>query len=279
FVLRCDAKWVEHPEHFELMNQQRQFNIRIDAAELEEGVPHYTELQAFDADHIEMGPLFRVPITVILPVTVDESTQFVVTRDLTLKPAEDQRLFVHVPEGADWAMFKFQSHDRDHFARYVFHAVQLLPNESYRSHESYKMVTLSEQGESTQAMAVVGGRTLELCITKWWSSLGDSSGTYTLAFRGNVPIPTAITILSCDATAQFGIGNGLAFEEVHPAITFRHVCHPTRPVDSRVEPLGPRDLFHDGRQIYRLLLTYSFTVHKGSEVCFLRMALIEDLSS
>lgn len=45
-------------------------------------------------------------------------------------------------------------------------------------------MTLSDNGEMTQAISVVGGRTLELCITKWWSSLGEVTCTYSLSFHG-----------------------------------------------------------------------------------------------
>jgi hypothetical protein len=44
-----------------------------------------------------------------------------------------------------------------------------------------------------------------------------------------------------------------------PGITMRYLCHPFRPIDVRIEPLGSRDLFQNATQIYRILLTYNFT--------------------
>ncbi len=39
-----------------------------------------------------------------------------------------------------------------------------------------------------------------------------------------------------------------------------------RPVEFKLKPLGRRDLFQEGRQIYQLVLTYQFTVTKACEV-------------
>lgn len=50
-----------------------------------------------------MGPLFRVPITVIVPIIADESTQFTISRKLRCRPAVPERMFIHVPDDADWA--------------------------------------------------------------------------------------------------------------------------------------------------------------------------------
>jgi hypothetical protein len=48
-------------------------------------------------------------------------------------------------------------------------------------------------------------------------------------------------------------------EDIHPAISLKQFNLPVRPSESRVEPLGPRDLFDDGVQIYRLLNQYQFS--------------------
>jgi hypothetical protein len=46
-----------------------------------------------------------------------------------------------------------------------------------------------------QGIPLVPGRTLELCIAKNWSSLGESVGIYTLRFCGVMPIPTELTLV------------------------------------------------------------------------------------
>jgi hypothetical protein len=54
------------------------------------------------------------------------------------------------------------------------------------------------------------------------------------------------------------IVNELRYEELSPAITYRHLCHPMRPAESKIAPLDGRELFPDGQQIFALKLAYTF---------------------
>lgn len=45
------------------------------------------------------------------------------------------------------------------------------------------------------AVKLRGGRTMELCVTKWWANLGEAMVRIEVAFRGTVPIPTALNIV------------------------------------------------------------------------------------
>lgn len=43
-LLTCDASYVKLPRLFVMMNQNREFSIRIDPTGLEKGVPHFTQV-------------------------------------------------------------------------------------------------------------------------------------------------------------------------------------------------------------------------------------------
>ncbi|VDK58046.1 unnamed protein product [Anisakis simplex] len=250
-----------------MMHQQRQFAIRIDPTGLETSVAHFTEIKAFDSRNPSLGPLFRVPITTIVPLTVDSSNQFTISRKLRCKPAVPERLFIHVPDDADWATLKVLSLDDKHQTKYVVHCVQLLPNLAYRSTEYYKTITLEPNSELQHAIKLRGGRTLELCVTKWWANLGEALINVELAFHGIVPIPRTINVMSSEMAHRFDIRNGrIRYEDIQPGITFRHLSQPVRVSEVKLQPLGPRDLFDNGSQTFRLLLSYSFSIAKATEV-------------
>jgi hypothetical protein len=59
---------VEHGKFLDLAFADRTLDIRLDPSHLKDDQVHFTELQAFDIDHIQAGPLVRFPITVIRPV-------------------------------------------------------------------------------------------------------------------------------------------------------------------------------------------------------------------
>uniref|UniRef100_A0A915CK82 Tripeptidyl-peptidase 2 n=1 Tax=Parascaris univalens TaxID=6257 RepID=A0A915CK82_PARUN len=265
-ILTCDAPYVSCPTQMELMHQQRQFTVRVDPTGLEPSVANFTQILAFDSQNPSMGPLFRVPITVIVPLIADESTQFTISRKLRCRPAVPERMFIHVPDDADWAALRVISLDDKHQTKYVVHCVQLIPNVAYRASEYYKTITLEPNSEVQHAVKLRGGRTMELCVTKWWANLGEAMVRIEVAFRGAIPVPTALNIMSSESSYRFEVRNSrIRHEEILPAITFRHLCQPVRPSEAKVQPMGPRDLFDNGSQTFRLLLTYPFSIPKATE--------------
>uniref|UniRef100_A0A914CYN1 Tripeptidyl-peptidase 2 n=1 Tax=Acrobeloides nanus TaxID=290746 RepID=A0A914CYN1_9BILA len=276
-LLTCDASYVKLPRLFVMMNQNREFSIRIDPTGLEKGVPHFTQIVALDADNKSLGPVFRVPITVIVPLTTDETSNYNISKQLKLKPAIPYRLFVHVPEGASYVSLNMKSLDDVSVTKYVAHFMQILPNRATRNTEHYKLVVLEPNGEYKTSVKVHGGRTLELCLSKLWQSLGEADVKFDLDFHGIKPIEEKIEMFSTEACHRFDIQNSLRFEEITPSISFKHACQPVRPSESKIQPLAARDLFDNGIQTFRLLLTYSFNVHKGGEYHFALPGLTEFL--
>lgn len=69
--LVCDppVSYVQHGKFLDLAYNDRTFDIRIDPSQLQQDRVHFTELQAFDVNQINAGPLVRFPITIIKPTT------------------------------------------------------------------------------------------------------------------------------------------------------------------------------------------------------------------
>lgn len=68
FVCEPPVSYVQHGKYLDLAFNDRTFDIRIDPSGLKEDSVHFTELQAFDLNQINAGPLARFPITIIKPM-------------------------------------------------------------------------------------------------------------------------------------------------------------------------------------------------------------------
>uniref|UniRef100_A0A0N5AND1 Tripeptidyl-peptidase 2 n=1 Tax=Syphacia muris TaxID=451379 RepID=A0A0N5AND1_9BILA len=267
-VLICDTSLVKCPKQLELTNQQHQFVVSIDPSSLQPGKAYFFKIEGFDACHLSMGPLFVVPITVIVPLLFNKETNYTFTQSLILNPSIPERIFFHIPSDADWGDLVLYNKSNEE-AKYVLHCVQIQPNTAIRCSETYKALILKPNSENVVVVKLIGGRTMELCITKWWSHLGNGNIDVKLQLHGTRPTSNEIYVMSTEVCHRFQIQNSImSYEKISPAITFRQICYPLHPKFVKIRPLGPRDLFHDGSQVFQLLLSYSFTLPKATEALF-----------
>ena len=260
--------FLQHPTLFELFNKSREFQVRVDTSKLPAGSLHFTEIMAVDPSAPHLGPLFRVPVTVIVPVVLTAKDNFQVERQFRAQPGVPNRFFVHVPEEASYAHFSVKSLCKDKVTKYTLHAIQLLPDKRTAQTEHHKIIIVEPEGEDHDFFHVYGGHTLELCLAKIWSSPGEADVRLQVTFHGARPTMTQLTLLSTEQSHMVKIRNALRFEEVCPSITLRHLCRPLRPTDSKIMPLGPKDVFPDGQQLFALQLGYNFNVSKAADFNF-----------
>uniref|UniRef100_A0A915EHM6 Tripeptidyl peptidase II Ig-like domain-containing protein n=1 Tax=Ditylenchus dipsaci TaxID=166011 RepID=A0A915EHM6_9BILA len=123
---------------------------------------------------------------------------------------------------------------------------------------------------------VRGGRTLEVCLSKLWANAGECQVDFDLSFHAVRPLKN-LEFFSTYSLHRVDIVNSLRYEEFLPTIKMNHLCQPTKPTDAKIEALGPRDLFDNGQQMFRLLLTYSFNVPKSSSFQFALPGITEFL--
>ncbi|XP_033760966.1 tripeptidyl-peptidase 2-like [Pecten maximus] len=266
-ALTCDAAWVQHPKHLELMNVARTISVKVDHSGLTEDA-HYTEICAFDVSCVEKGPVFRIPITVIKPAKVsDETTYEMCFNDVQFKPGHIHRHFIHVPQGATVAVLNVKSLDKDKNCRMLLHGMQVVQQYQYKKFEFEKFVTISSQGQTTQAFQVVDNSTLEMCIAKWWANLGDVTLNYKITFHGVTLDNARPTMQGAEGITRFNVRALLKNEDISPSITLKSLVQPIRPTEHKMKCLfGPRDTLPGDRQIYGIELTYNFHIDKNIEV-------------
>ncbi len=68
FICEPSVSYVQHGKFLDLAYNDRTFDIKVDPSHLKEDQVHFTELQAFDTNQINAGPLVRFPITIIKPI-------------------------------------------------------------------------------------------------------------------------------------------------------------------------------------------------------------------
>ncbi|GAB6021153.1 hypothetical protein CHUAL_003784 [Chamberlinius hualienensis] len=265
-VLTCDAPWVSIPTHLDLAYTARSFNIKVDPLGLSFGL-HHASVKAFDVSCPQKGPLFRIPITVVKPHVVNETTRYQFKcHDVSFKPGYICRKFFVVPDGATRAELSLQLCDPSPDAKFVVHAVQLQSQRSFKTVEFNKMLNLAEQCESVQTFSVNGTSVLEVAIGKWWTSPGDVRLNFNVSFHGLLPDQKSIIMHAADGIYKLGVSSFLFYEELMPNITLKQHVQILKPCENTIVALGPRDLFPDGRQIYEIQLNYNFIVSKATEV-------------
>ncbi|CAK8697827.1 unnamed protein product [Clavelina lepadiformis] len=274
-VICCNQSWITCPSYLELMNTARTFNVKVDARGLNPGA-HYGEIQGFDSDSPHRGALFTVPVTVIKVDIVDASSSFKFKLEASLfKPGHICRRFFHVPDGATWAELSLKNNSIDQSARFVVHSVQLLPQRAFRETQFYKFVNISHGGLADITFPVIGGNTLELCVARWWSNLGDVTLSYDVQFHGIKTSSCVTTMHAVDGIHRMEL-KSLLSDEISPAITLKHVVQPLRPTEHAIKPLTSRDFLSGDRPVYELVNTYSFHLSKSTEV-IISFPLLSDL--
>ncbi|CAF3801202.1 unnamed protein product [Adineta steineri] len=273
FICDPPVSYVQHAKFLDLSYADRTFDIRIDPSHLKEDEVHFTELQAFDTNQINAGPLARFPITIIKPISVNSQTNSLEFNSQTFKPSQIRRHFLQVPTGSNIAVFKITNHSCDISSLMNLHFIQLESGRSFRSNEFEKIIRLSPNAIFQCYFNVQDKRTLELCLARWWSSLSIMDTSYSIKFHSILISPSiSLHLRSSQSYERFVLENRLinTYENINglPTINWKFLVQTLRPNkdESKIQILSKRDCLTDQRQIYQLLLVFNFTLLKASEI-------------
>lgn len=263
-VMICKESYVSYPSHLDIANASRTISIKVETSGLKPG-EHHTSVEAFDVNCIEKGPVFRIPITIIQAEQLPACNYSVQFDDVMFKPNSIKRHFFVVPELATWGMIRMRCTEEEQTGRFVLHCMQLLPKQNCKSLETNKNFTVISNTETIQSFQVRGGIIIEVVVAKYWANLGDTNINYSISFHGVKPSHPAITMYASEGLYPLQV-TSLQGEEILPCITLKNSVQILRPTDAKISPLTARDVIPKGRQIYELVLSYSFHLNKGTEV-------------
>lgn len=266
-ALACNADWVHCPDYLELMNLGRMVSVKVDPTSLPAGV-HNTCIRAYDVSCPDKGPVFRVEITVVRPLTIpkDFPKPHFSMKNVQFQPNTIKRHFILIPDEVTWAILRMQGLQADKFGRFVVHAIQLRPKLCCKTLEFHKMINISSLAEVSLGFQVKGGLVLELVIAKYWANLGDIEVNYSLELHGCRPDNNSITMHHADGIHSLELSSGIQMEEISPNIQIKNSVSILRPSDAKIVAMTSRDVFPPSRHVYQLQLTFNFHLNKQTEI-------------
>ena len=285
--LQSTEEWAQVGPESTLSSVGDMISVFVDPTSLEPGA-HYAEVQGIDPQHPERGPLFRLPVTVlrVLPTAtvlrvpaaiqnkLDSKLPTNVEKDETLDlvdgwmeehiydmaPGRIERRFITVPDGATWADLRFQMapHGNGGRARmFMVHALQAIPGLTNRDGEKNNVVILEPEVPKVVSFPVQPGRTMELAIAQYWSSLGDCDLNYELTFHGLTPDQREVRLQPGDEAVQVEVSTPLQYEKLAPSAKLTTVRRLVKPTSAKITQLAEdRDGFGEDRRFHLLELAY-----------------------
>lgn len=276
-TMKSTADWVQCGDLLHLTHGGNRFEVLVDPTQLKPGV-HYAEVQASSKDQ-PGGPVFRLPVTVIIPLT----NQKHVSKKGTLKWEEDfdpgivHRKFITVPEGATWCELEMTLRQTADVKFFRIHTMQLLDGHQFEDAESGTYYKLVPDVKTIHSFPVVPGRMLEVDLAQYWSVLGKSRVKYRLRFHGSEPDNRIVTLSTGQGGTDITLRNILPAEKVSPKGTLSTLRRMISPKKYEVKVLNrDRDLLPNGDSVNELTLQYELELTKKSRVT-LQIQALEDL--
>jgi tripeptidyl-peptidase-2 len=263
-----DEGVVRVPDYLLLTNNGRGFNVVVDPTNLGDGV-HYFEVYGIDCKAPERGPLFRIPVTIIIPKTVANQPPVISFQQMSFISGHIERRYIEVPHGATWAEATMRTSGFDTTRRFYIDTLQVCPLRRPIKWESAP--TFASPSAKSFVFPVVSGQTMELAIAQFWSSgLGSREPTivdFEIEFHGVGVDKEELLLDGSEAPIKVEAEALLASEKLVPIAVLNKIRVPYQPIDAQLKTLSTgRDRLLSGKQILALTLTYKFKLEDSAEV-------------
>ncbi|XP_019058062.1 PREDICTED: tripeptidyl-peptidase 2-like [Tarenaya hassleriana] len=263
-----DEGVVRVPKYLLLTHNGRSFDVVVDPTNLSNGV-HYFEVYGVNCKTPERGPVFRIPVTIIKPITVTHQPPVISFPQMSFIAGHLERRYVEVPRGATWVEASIRTSGFDTTRQFFIETLQLCPLQ--RPIKWVNLETFSSPSSKSFSFPVVGGQTMELAVAQlWFSGLGSHEPTivdFEIAFHGIDVDKEELILDGSEAPVKIEAEALLASEKLVPTAVLNKIRVPYRPVDAKLKTLSTsRDRLPSGKQILALTLTYKFKLEDGAEV-------------
>lgn len=261
------ARWIECADHLMLTNGSRRLDIRIDPTRLAPGA-YYEEIRGYDADHAAEGPIFRIPITVIRPEPLTDADTSTWTQRISFGPGEVVRHFLVAPDDATWVDIRVKNVADNRGLNVInMQALQLIPGHAHSDFGFEDYLRLDEGESVVRSLAVSGGRTMELCFAQYVTYFGAGDLDVEVRFHGLRVTPARVALEGGEIATEVTLEAPLEEQTLRPSGALRTRRQTFRPTNAEVRPLsGVRDKLPEEKQIYELVLDYSFTLDDDATI-------------
>eukprot|EP00929_Paragymnodinium_shiwhaense_P110790 TRINITY_DN7800_c0_g1_i1.p1 TRINITY_DN7800_c0_g1~~TRINITY_DN7800_c0_g1_i1.p1 ORF type:complete len:1265 (+),score=358.68 TRINITY_DN7800_c0_g1_i1:256-4050(+) len=271
-ALTSTASWVKVPQFAVLPAAGKTVEVSVDPTGLSEGQAHLAHVVGYDSEKPGIGPLFRLPITVIRPVSppvcpLGQLAPKFQRKSIQLSAGTLVRSFVAIPPGCTWAEFTLRVQAFTGGNRLLtMHILQDLPHISYGKVSEEFRFQFTSAGEQTKTYRVEGGGTVEICLGQYWNSLGATEAEIDVSFHGVCPETSVVPLSTGDPIASVHAVTGPGSVMIKPSASLTVHRSSVRPSASSIKPGGERDVYLEGKRVYELLLDYNFKVEEDCDV-------------
>ncbi len=260
------ADWIEAPESMMLVAGGKRFDVRIDPTGLEPG-SHFAEVHVYQAEDPDAGPIATLPVTVLRTVNFDQSNDWTLEERVVFAPGEIYRWYLDLPHGTTWVDVELVRRDEEERRMLVVHATQLEEGRAFTDANQRKYVRFEDDDRELVSIPAIGGRTMELAIAQYWSSLEEGVVDIKVTAHGLVPEADPIVLDGNRKVTTVDVRAPLGREQIDPSGSLRFVRSWIQSTDRRIEPLSAgRDELPEGRRIHELVADYEFELKKGASV-------------
>tara|TARA_Y100000589_G_scaffold37996_2_gene31777 strand:- start:12671 stop:16534 length:3864 start_codon:yes stop_codon:yes gene_type:complete len=258
--------WIDAPETMMLVAGGKRFDVRIDPTGLEPG-SHFAEVHVFDSGDPDAGPIASLPVTVLRTVPFDAGNDWTLQERVTFSPGDIYRWYLDLPHGTTWVDVELERLDEEERRTLVVHATQLEDGRPFTDANQRRYVRFEDDARELVSIPAIGGRTMELAIAQYWSSLEEGVVDITVTAHGLVPEADPIVLDGNHRVTTVDVRAPLGRELLDPSASLRFARSWIQSTDRRIEPLSPgRDELPEGRRIHELVANYEFELKKDASV-------------